>query len=807
MQHSRLFLLFLWTTLTSLSLPQFGYTQTISGALVDAQTEQGLAWATVSTWNLADQSLLAATLSDEQGAFHLALPGTDSFRLEIQLLGYESYSSPLYHSSTFKELKLGPISLQPKVNELTAVTVSAKRKVLVGLAGGYQINNSAQLSLVNPDAQALLKQAPGVSIHPLRGVEVMGKSNVLVKIDGKPVPIGGRELVAFLADLSAEEVKSIRIITTPSASEQAGNSGGTIEITTNRKDKKGIFAQSSMDVGTQGKIKTGAAAIYNTERLSLYGRLTARDQQFIVQEEDYYTDLRENSPGASYDYVSQHSEKIQTWGSQWSIDYQAGKNTTVGAIVRYNEFLQNNASQKNQTQYFDQHREWLYTHEWQAGSSFKNQRQYYNLSFRSDLGRTGQFLTSDYALTLHNRYNGIELLPESPSGPSEDELMAIRNFANYDVQIHRAQMDYQRDIRGPWKAETGVRFDRVLVNNQFNNLQQLGGTDTRVKELNYEENILGLYANFQGQYKKLSLEAGLRVEGTALVLVANQQTEKSEFSRMRWDVFPSLLMKYQLHEAHSVSWTLSRRIDRPPYYVLNPYNYNPNPNIIDQGNPSLAPALDHRAELSYSGSWSESFSTLFSAGHSYITDFYAYITQENKEGQYINYPVNIQSAQESYISLYTNYTLTDWWTLNTNFLLSRMDFNGEDSGVAPTKAIPSYSLSLGQQFDLGSDFSGQIQAEYTSAQTTLYGQGNGYQSIDVSLGKTFGPLKCQLEVTDLFNRDENRWVFRSAALNYHGRWKYESRVAYLRLKWSFGKYVKSKAKRYKATQNERYDGR
>ena len=169
--------------------------------------------------------------------------------------------------------------------------------------------------------------------------------------------------------------------------------------------------------------------------------------------------------------------------------------------------------------------------------------------------------------------------------------------------------------------------------------------------------------------------------------------------------------------------------------------------------------------------------------------------------------MNIQSAQESYISLYTNYTLTDWWTLNTNFLLSRMDFNGEDSGVASTKAIPSYSLSLGQQFDLGSDFSGQIQAEYTSAQTTLNGQGNGYQSFDVSLGKTFGPLKCQLEVTDLFNLDENRWVFRSAALNYHGRWKYESRVAYLRLKWSFGKYVKSKAKRHKVSQDERYDGR
>jgi len=805
MQPRGLLLLFFWAVLSWICIPQTGYTQVISGQLIDVKTDQALAWATVSTWNAIDQRLLSGSLSDEHGYFSLPIPDTDSFYIEIHILGYELYTNPFKLNPQVQELALGRIGLKPKINDLLEVTVTAKKKRLISLAGGYQLNNSPQLSLVNPDAKALLKQAPGISIHPLRGIEVMGKSNILVKIDGKPIPMSGRELVSFLADLSAEEIKSIRIITTPSASEQAGNSGGMIEITTNRKDRKGTFAQASAEIGSQEKWKAGMAAIFNTERFSLYGRLTGRDQQFIVQEEDYYTDTRVNSPAQAYNYESLHTEQIQTWGGQGSFDYQLGKNTTIGAIVRYHEYQQENASQKNQTQYFNTQKQLLSTSRWQAGSTFHNERQYYNLSLRSDLGQIGQFLKADYALTLHQRYNSIHL---DPLPPLLEEAMAVHNLANYEVQIHRAQADYERNISKQWKLETGVRFDRVLVDNRFNTLQQIGGTDTGVADLYYEENLLGIYTNVKGQNGKLSMEAGIRAEGTELVLTANQQAEQSQLERRRWDLFPSLLMKYQVQDAHSISWTLSKRIDRPPYYVLNPYNYNPNPNIVDQGNPSLSPALDHRVELSYSGSWSESFSTILSAGHSYIQDFYAYITQENREGQYINYPVNIRHAQESYLSLYTNYELTDWWTLNANFLMSRMDFNGENFGVVPSKAIPSYSLSLGQQFDLGSDFSGQIQAEYTSAQTTLYGHGNGYQSVDISLGKTFfGQLKCQLEVTDLFNIDQNRWVFRSAGLNYHGRWKYESRVAYLRLKWSFGRYVKSKAKRHKVSQDERYDGR
>lgn len=800
-------LLFIWTVLSCISIPNRGAAQGINGQLIDIETQQALPWATVSTWEIQGQHLLSGTMSDEHGYFTLPIPEVDSFKIEIQILGYEPFASKASSTSASQELVLGKIFLTPQVNELVEVTVTAKKKTLVSLPGGYQINNTAQLSLVNPDAKALLRQAPGISIHAVRGIEVMGKSNIVVKIDGKPIPISGRELVAFLAEISAEEIKSIRIITTPSASEQAGQGGGVIEITTNRKDKRGTFAQANAEMGSQHKIKLGTAAIFNTERLSMYGRLSMRDQRFIVQEEDYYTDLRTNSPGKSYDYRSRHIEELQTWGGQWSLDYNFGKNTTAGVIIRYNEYQQDNSSLENQTQYFNEQGNLLHTSSWQAGSEFQNQRQYYNLSFRSDLGQKGQFLKSDYALTLHRRYNGIYLEPLSFGTPL-DEAAPIHNLANYDVEIHRAQIDYQKVINEHWNAEIGARLDRVLVDNRFNNLLQIGGTDTRVNDLYYQENILGFYANVKGQAGKLSVDAGIRTEGTELVLTANQEAEQSHLKRSRWDLFPSLLMKYQLAPAHSISWTLSKRIDRPPYYVLNPYNYNPNPNILDQGNPSLSPAIDYRVEFSYSGSWNESFSSLISGGYSYIQDFYAYVTQENKDGQYINYPVNIKNAQESYLSLYTNYELTDWWNLNANFLMSRMDFNGENFGVAPPKAIPSYSLSLGQQFDLGSDFSGQIQAEYTSAQTTLYGQGNGYQSIDVSLGKTFfGQLKCQIEITDLLNRDENRWVFRSAALNYHGRWKYESRVAYVRLKWNFGRYVKSKAKRHKVSQDERYDGR
>ncbi len=793
----------------SLFLPIVAHLQSVEGQLRN-QDNQPLPWATIRLVECQNQSFITGVVSNIEGYFHLNLPQKDSLRLQIQLLGYKFHTISIAKMGERQQYDLGIIKLNEAVNELATVTVKGERKALVTIPGGYQINNSAELSLVNASAQSLLRQAPGVSIHSLHGLAIMGKTNIQVKVDGKNIPLAGRELVSFLQELSAEEVKSIRVVTNPSAGEAAAGSGGRIEILTSRKDRKGFLAQTSAEMSSGNKVQGGIAAIFNTEKLSVYARLTGKDQQFRVFEEDYYEDFRDGVAAPYYDYQSQHTEYINSWGQQASIDYSLKENTTIGFLFRYNDFQQINKQGHNSTSFFDKNRDLQSIKQVTTTSDFKNKRYYYNTSYRSDLGKKGQFLKADYALTIHDRYNGIQLQADEwdPSMTEKQDSYGSLNLANYDVYLHKGQLDYEMALNPQHKMEMGSRLDHVLVDNNFNNVQRLSGVGIGVTELKYRENIWAFYLNFKGNQGNFFYEMGGRAEHTNLLLSANQQTEETVYGRNRWNFFPSLLMKYQLNENESLSLNLSKRIDRPPYYVLNPYNYNPNPNIIDQGNPGLAPALDHRIDATYSPHWSNAISSVFAGGFSWIKDFYAYITEENEQGQFINSPLNIQAATEAYASLYTSYTPTEWWTISSNLLVSKMGFNGQNVDLQAVKPIASYSISLGQQFDLGNEFSAQVQAEYTSAQTTLYGQGNGYQTIDISLGKTFfGQLKCQLEMTDVFNIDDNRWIFRSPLLRYRGRWKYETQVATVRLKWRFGKLITSKAKRHKVQQDERYEGR
>ncbi len=793
----------------SLFIPSLAYLQSVGGQLT-GQDNQSLSWATIRLIEGKDQSFITGAVTNEEGYFHLNIPQKDSLQLKIQLLGYKNYTIPIAKMEKSQHHDLGIIQLSEQVNELTTVTVKAERKAMVTVPGGYQINNSAALTTVNASAQSLLRQAPGISIHTLHGVAIMGKANILLTIDGKTVPLQGRELIDFLQELPAEEVKSIRVITNPSAGEAAAGSGGKIEIQTYRKEKKGFLAQTSAEVGSAHKYRGGTAAIFNTEKLSIYARLVGKEQQFQVFEEDYYEDVRTGGLAPYYNYESKHTEHINSWGNQLSIDYSLQQNTTIGFLFRYNDYQQINQQGHNSTSFFDANRLLQSIKYVNTLSDFQNKRYYYNTSYRSNLGQEGQSLKVDYALTVHDRYNGIQIQENTWDAftAERSDSNGSLNLAAYNVHLHKAQLDYETPLDDLNKLEAGLRLDHVVIDNNFNNVQRLGGIGIGVTELRYRENIWAFYLNFKGHKGNFFYEMGGRAEHTSLLLSANQKTEETALGRNRWNLFPSLLMKYQLNENESISLNLSKRIDRPPYYVLNPYNYNPNPNVIDQGNPALAPALDHRVDATYTPHWSNSISSVFAGGFSWIKDFYAYITTENGEGQFVNYPVNIQATTEAYLSLYTSYTPNDWWTISSNLLVSKMNFNGQNVGLEAVKPIASYSVSLGQQFELGNEFSCQVQAEYTSAQTTLYGQGNGYQTIDISLGKTFfDQLKCQIEMTDVFNIDDNRWTFRSPLLNYHGRWKYETQVATVRLKWQFGKLIASKAKRYRVEQDERYEGK
>jgi outer membrane cobalamin receptor len=79
-----------------------------------------------------------------------------------------------------------------------------------------------------------------------------GSSNILVLINGKQSAIVATNVSEALKQIPAEEIKSIEVITSPSAKYDAEGTGGVINIVTKKNNLQGASLNINSSVGYRG---------------------------------------------------------------------------------------------------------------------------------------------------------------------------------------------------------------------------------------------------------------------------------------------------------------------------------------------------------------------------------------------------------------------------------------------------------------------------------------------------------------------------------------------------------------------------
>jgi len=120
---------------------------------------------------------------------------------------------------------------------------------------------------------------------------------------------------------------------------------------------------------------------------------------------------------------------------------------------------------------------------------------------------------------------------------------------------------------------------------------------TRSNHFIYKENINAVYINYSKQFKKLSLQLGLRAEQT--IANGKQTVKNSSFERNYIQVFPTAYFSYAKNANNIFGLSYGRRIQRPSYQDLNPFQYLLDRYTYQEGNPYLQPQFSHNVELSY----------------------------------------------------------------------------------------------------------------------------------------------------------------------------------------------------------------
>ncbi|MCW3074090.1 MAG: hypothetical protein JWP69_1159 [Flaviaesturariibacter sp.] len=326
----------------------------------------------------------------------------------------------------------------------------------------------------------------------------------------------------------------------------------------------------------------------------------------------------------------------------------------------------------------------------------------------------------------------------------------------------------------------------------------------------YKEYNQAAYANYSKEFKKFSMQVGLRGEQTALR--TRQVKGDTSFKRDYFLLFPSAYFNYKLKETATLGVSVSRRIDRPGYSALNPFLTQVDATIYNTGNPNLKPQMTWSYELSYTVK-----NMAFTLGYSRTIDPQNTVLSkildvipafEIKPGQDSNItvqiPVNLESSDYFGLTATVPLRISKSWNMINNLNVFYNHFNGALGGVLLNSGAPAVNIRTNNSFTFKKGWGAEINANLRSGSRYGYSRFKPQGGIDLGAQKTVLQGKGTLR----FNMTDILWTNRPrVAVTYEGsyieNWHAfrETRVGTLSFTYRFGSN-KVQAARRRATASE-----
>ena len=260
----------------------------IEGQITDSLTNLSVGYATVSLRKRGSIIILDGILSDDSGVFKFENVVTGSYDLYFSFLGYdEKKLSAVETTLKDPDLNIGNIKLVPANFVLDAVEIKEERSLFENRADKLVFNAENDASIAGGDATDVLRKVPMLTVDLNGNVSLRGSSNVRILINGKPSGMFASNVADALKMFPADQIKSVEVITSPSAKYDADGSAGLINIITKKQNIEGIAGSLNASVGNRqntlftnfnaGKgrfgLSSGAALFYSTPadgKLSFY---------------------------------------------------------------------------------------------------------------------------------------------------------------------------------------------------------------------------------------------------------------------------------------------------------------------------------------------------------------------------------------------------------------------------------------------------------------------------------------------------------------------------------------------------------
>ena len=729
----------------------------ITGVVMDSLDNVPVQFATVALNNPTTHKPIDGTVADEKGKFSLTKVPAGNFEVVISFVGYKTKTFKAAITEKGNEINLGIIKFDFETELLKDVVVEGQRALMEEKVDRTVYNAENDKTTAGGDASDVLRRVPMLTVDLDGNVTMRGNSNVKVLINNKPSTIMASSISDALKQIPADQIKSVEVITSPSAKYDAEGSAGIINIITKKNNLQGLTLNVDAGAGLRGS-NLGLNGNYRKGKMGFslggFGRFgyNVRGEFDNTQNRSLYNSSN-TLLSTTTNLQSATTLRRDLFGRyQFGWDYDINKNNSLAASVRYGA--------RNGWNFQDDLRTKVYGNDIQTGETLR-QVDSKDLSGTVDVNldytRTFAKPQREFSfLTMYSRNNRTNYSQTWTDSLNSNPLTARKNNNLSFNQELTFQADYQNPFGENHLVEVGGKNISRKVSSDFEwfsrvegqPYQPLTNSGSLTNNFNYNQNVTAGYLSYTYNSKsKYSFKAGGRYEYTTIsASFENKTTENPNVDNIKpYGAFvPSINVSRKLKAGNTLKAAYNRRIQRPSIQFLNPNIQSANPLNVTQGNPNLKPEYTDNYELSYntfikgttlnfSGFYRNTTGSIQSVRSSKSDTLFTTYQNLGRESAYgLNFFGNVSIGKKFSLNGGVD---TYYAVLNNNIAdTSDVKLNIKNSGwVWSGRLFGNYSLKNGWGLQFFSHFRGK--------QVTLQGHQGGFRMYSMSVRKEFNNKK------------------------------------------------------------------
>ena len=759
----------------------------IVGKIIDSNTKEPLEYATIVLKNQKTKQL-SGGITDDKGNFNISVnPGTYDISFEFISFKTQEIPNKIINST----LNFGTIELSEDTDKLDEIVIIAEKSTVEIRLDKRIYNVGKDMTVKGGSASDVLDNVPSVDVDVEGNVSLRGNENVRILIDGKPSALVGLSGTDALRQLPADAIERVEVITSPSARYDAEGTAGILNIILRKGLASGLNGSMNATIGDPKQYRIASNVNFRTKKFNFFTNLGYRNSSGPGK---FLTNLSifENESFNSLRIEDRDFERNRNgYNINVGLEYFLSKNSSITGTYFYRDSNNQNLSTNN-ISVFDVDDILEY-----SDLRIQDEDEIDNTS-QISLNYTNNFNTSGHKLTVDVQYSDSE---EVESASIDDSLATENNITTEKSKNTLIQTDYTLPIGENTQFELGYRGDFQDLNSNFlvNRIPELDFNPSN--NLIFEQNVNAIYSQLGNKINKFSYLLGLRTEITDVKVRLTNTNENFDYNYS--ELFPTINFGFERTENQSFTLGYSRRLRRPRYWYLNPFESRNSQNIIYKGNPGLIPTFTNSFDLGFL----QKIGKLTLNSSIYYQHSINAIQRVSRDeirlldgvNQVITIrePINLASEDRFGFELTANYNPSKKVRLSGSFNVFKQEskgvyeynkftidgISGEISSTPELQDLGNVNNSWFSRFNATFTLPGKIQMQnrlsYRGPRFTAQSESKGIFSTNIALSKDLFSEKgtVVLNVSDLFN--SRKW----RSTNYNPNRENPTSINYQESQW------------------------